>query len=192
MITSNEKKILKYLLVNFNRDGSINQIAKECKLSPNGAYKIFKKLEKEEIVKKNKIANLISYKINFTEKSRRILELSFMEQFSGKFQQRYNDLLPLREVTDVAVIFGSYLQKSNSHDLDILFIVKKSSFKRYKVLLQEQQEIIPLPIHDIVQTKEDFIDHFKDNAVLKEAVSSGLVLWGHSLLVEVIENAWKR
>jgi len=192
MLTPNEKKVLKYLLVNFNKDSSINQIGKECGLSPNGAYKILKKLERENVVTKIKISNLISYKVSFTEKSKRFLELSFMEDLEGKFLQRYNDLMPLKKVTEMAVIFGSYLKKSNPNDLDILFIFKKSNFNKYTNILKEQQGIIPVKVHDVIQTKEDFRDNFKENKVLKEAVKEGLVLWGHSFLVKVLEDVCKR
>lgn len=54
MITANERKVLKFILVHFDTEHSINQIAKECVLSPNGAYKILKKFEKEEILGKKK------------------------------------------------------------------------------------------------------------------------------------------
>ena len=58
MITINEKKILRFLLVNFNKDYSINEIARNCNLAPNGAYEILRKFEEKEILSAKKIANL--------------------------------------------------------------------------------------------------------------------------------------
>ena len=55
MLTRNEKKVLRLLLTAFDMEYSINNIAKECGLAPNGAYKILKKFEGEGILKANLI-----------------------------------------------------------------------------------------------------------------------------------------
>ncbi|HCX25140.1 MAG TPA: hypothetical protein DHN29_24720 [Cytophagales bacterium] len=79
VLTKNEKKILKYLLVHFDREFSINEIARGCNLSPNGAYKILKKFESEKILYHKKIANVRPYKINFDYwKTELILKLALM------------------------------------------------------------------------------------------------------------------
>ena len=67
MLTKNEKKVLRLLLTAFDRQYSINNIAKECGLVPNGAYKILKKFEEEGILKAKHIANIKSYSINFDD-----------------------------------------------------------------------------------------------------------------------------
>ena len=48
ILTVNEKKLLRLLAVSI-KEQSINEIAQKCELTPNGAYKILKKLEQEEI-----------------------------------------------------------------------------------------------------------------------------------------------
>ena len=65
MLSANEKKVLRLLMSSLNASYSINQIAKECKLSPNGAFKILKKFEKEGVLRAVNIANIRAYKINF-------------------------------------------------------------------------------------------------------------------------------
>ena len=45
MLTKNEKRVLRLLLTAFDKQYSINNVAKECGLVPNGAYKILKKFE---------------------------------------------------------------------------------------------------------------------------------------------------
>ncbi|MDO8656802.1 MAG: hypothetical protein Q7K45_06195, partial [Nanoarchaeota archaeon] len=85
MLTANEKKVIKYLLVNFNLDKSINEVAKDCHLSPNGALKILRKLEKESILHQKKIANIKAYKISCSSsKARHTLELAFMDKIEGR------------------------------------------------------------------------------------------------------------
>ena len=65
MLTGNEKTVLRLLMGNFDKDISINQIAKECDLAPNGALKILRKFEKEGILVFKNISNIKSYKIDY-------------------------------------------------------------------------------------------------------------------------------
>ncbi len=46
MLTENERKVLRYLAVYSKEHPSINKIARACKITPNGAYKIRKEIEK--------------------------------------------------------------------------------------------------------------------------------------------------
>ena len=64
MLTNNERKILKFLLTSFNYY-SINDISRQNNITPNGTYKILKKLENLGILYSEEIGNIKSYKINF-------------------------------------------------------------------------------------------------------------------------------
>mgnify|MGYP001617418247 CR=1 FL=1 len=134
MLTNNEKKVLRLLLTAFDRQYSINNIAKECSLAPNGAFKILKKFEKEGILKSDKIANIKSYSINFdNEKTGNILELALMPILEGRLKYRLEDFKDLKEITKVCILFGSYIDmKKEPHDLDALFAIDKDNFKNYK------------------------------------------------------------
>ncbi len=191
MLTKNEKVVLRYLLVNLNKDASINKISKECKLSPNGAYKILKKFEKEEILIQKKIANLISFKLNLKEtKTKKILELVFMDKLEGKIKYRYNDLKPLEKITSLCIIFGSYITKKDKpNDIDILFVIKKNNYTQYNLILDKVRIITPYKIHDVIQTKEDLIKNIKEESnLIYKILSEGIVLWGEDFLIEVIER----
>ena len=106
MLTLNEKKVLRLLLTSFDLDYSINQVAKQCKLAPNGAFKILKKFEEEGILKTKKIANIVSHKINFNgEKTMNILELALMPDLKGRIKYRFDDFSELKEITKACIIF---------------------------------------------------------------------------------------
>lgn len=191
MLTLNEKKVLKYLIVNFNRDKSINEVAKDCHLSPNGAYKILQKLEKEEVLYPKDIANIKSFKVSCrSPKAKRIIELAFMDTIENRLEQRYKDLLPLQKVALIGIAFGSYITDTKDPgDLDIVMVINKSQFTNYKKVLLKVQEIVPVKIHDVLQTKSDFINNlYQDNKVIKQALQQGIVLWGHDILIEVLSN----
>ncbi len=196
MITNNEKRILRFLLAHFNSDYSINEIAKKCSLAPNGAYEILKKFEEKEILLPKKIANSKSYKINFNSReTNKLLELALIPNYrESKIKYRYNDLKPLENITNLCILFGSYItKKEKPNDIDILFVIKKSNYKKYSETLGKVKIILPLKLHDVIQTKEDLTKNIKkEEKLIIEAISEGIVLWGHEFLIEVIKNAIKK
>lgn len=196
MITNNERRILRFLLAHFNSDYSINEIAKKCDLAPNGAYEILKKFEEKEILLPKKIANSKSYKINFNSReTNKLLELALIPDYrESKIKYRYNDLKPLENMTNLCILFGSYItKKEKPNDIDIFFVIEKSDYKKYSENLEKVKVILPLKLHDVIQTKEDLTKNIKkEEKLIIEAISEGIVLWGHEFLIEVIKNAIKK
>ena len=191
MLTLNDKKVVKYLLVNFNLDQSINEVAKNCHLSPNGAYKILQKLQKESILYPKNIANIKAFKVTCGSlKAKRIIELAFMDKIAGRLEHRYKDHLPFQKISPICIAFGSYItEKKHPEDFDIITIIDRSNFAQYKKTLKEIQEIMPVKIHDVLQTKQDFINNLQqDNKVIKKALQEGVVLWGYDQLIEVLSS----
>ncbi len=191
MLTVNEKKVIRYLLVNFNIDKSINEVAKDCHLSPNGAHKILQKLEAEKVLYQKNIANIKSFKLTCGSlKAKRIIEWSFMDKIEGRLEHRYKDFLPLQKVAEIGIAFGSYVTaKKIPEDFDLMLVIDKSQFTEYKKTIKMVQEVVPLKIHDVIQTKSDFINNLRqDNKVIKKALQEGIVLWGHEQLIEVLSN----
>lgn len=194
MFTINEKKVMRYLLVNFNSLHSINQVAKECNLSPNGTFKILRKFENEEILKYQKIANIKSFKINFeNDKTKNFLQLILTNKVENRIKFRFEDLKKIKNLVKICIIFGSYItQKAKPKDLDLLIILEKKNFKKYKEELNELKDIIPIKIHDIIQTEQDLKKNLKkDNKIIKKAIKKGIILWGQKELIEVFVDVSK-
>ena len=193
MLTQNEKKVLRMILTSFDTDYSINNIANECKLSPNGAYKILIKFEKEGILIPKKIANLKSYKLNFqNEKTLSILELALIADFDKKIEYRLEDLKNIRKITKSCIFFGSYLSKKDPNDLDILFILDKSNYKEYSNEIKKTKEIMPIEVHDVVQTPEDIRQNIikKDNIIMS-ILRTGTIVWGQKEIIQVIKDVYR-
>ncbi len=191
MLTVNEKKVLKVLIFSFGEDYSINEISRKCSIAPNGALKILRKLEKEGILTQKKIANINSYKINFDNiKTKNIIELSLIQDLSGKIKNRYLDLEQLKEITQSCILFGSYVYKDSPNDLDLIFIIEKKKLDKYRELSRKLYVSMPIKVHDIIQTKEDFINNIKiKDPVIIKSLREGIILWGHSIIIEAVENA---
>jgi len=192
MITSNEKNLLRYLLINFDVDYSLNELAKKLELAPNGAFEIVKKFEEIGVIISKKIANIKSYKINFANRSaKKLLELILMpDNKDEKIQHRYEDLKDLEAISGLCIIFGSYVRgKKNPNDLDVMFVIKKSNFEKFNELLGKARLRLPLKLHDVLLTKNDLRENLRNpDERLKEILKDGVVLWGQELLVEVIES----
>lgn len=193
MFTINERKVLRFLMTSFNHH-SINDIAKECGLAPNGAYKILKKLERLDIIYFEDIGKIKSYKINFNNK----LTLSYLEIAltdekinEAKIRIRIKDLNEIKHICKAAIIFGSYItDKKNPNDIDILFIFEKDKFDIYQEKLEKVKEIIPYSVHDVIQTPTDLVNNLKEkDKVIIEIIRKGVILWGHRIIVRSVKNA---
>ena len=87
MLTDNQKKVIRYLIVTKDSFPSINKVAKDNNLSPNGALKILNKLKMEGILKIKEISNIKSYYIDFEQPlSKNILEWSLISKTNNKIQ----------------------------------------------------------------------------------------------------------
>lgn len=192
ILTKNEKRLLRLLAASISKDRSINDISRACSITPNGAYKVLVKLEKEGVLKVKSIANIKSYKLDFTnENTVRLLELAFMpDTLEGRAKSRAADLKPLKEVTQACILFGSYITaKKEPGDLDVLFVLKQKNFKAYKNMLAKIRDITPAKIQDVVQTSDDTLQNLKkEDPIIITALKDGIVLWGVDVLVQVIKN----
>lgn len=193
MLTNKEKLILRLLLSCSGSDYSINQIAKECKITPNGAYKILKKFEKEGVLRINIISNIRSYKLNFdNEKTEAVLELALIDDLSGRVKYRLDDLKSLKDIASSCVLFGSYISlKREPGDLDALFLLDRANYKNYRKVLNDVRNLTPVKIHDVIQTEEDLKKNLlaKDKAVLG-ILRKGVVLWGQKVIVQVVKDVY--
>lgn len=187
MLTENESKVLRTLLMSFEEDYSINQISRICNLSPNGAMKIVKKFESLGILSVKKIANISSYKINFENlKTKSTLELALIPEIrklEEKIKFKINDLKELKEINSTFIITDS------SKNLKIFFIAKEKNFEKYKELSKKVYKTLPVKIEDILYSEENLRETLlnKDNVIIN-ALKEGIILWGQDKIINLIEN----
>lgn len=192
MLTKNEKNVLRYIMANYSIYSSINKIAKECKITPNGAYKILKKFEEEKILKFKQISNIKSYYLDFeNSKTKNIMELALSPKIiKGRIKYRAGDLEPLKKITKICILFGSYISdKKEPNDLDVLFVFDKKNYNEYKKTLNKIKEICPVAIHDVIQTEQDLVNNIKKrDKVIMNILEKGIFLWGQSTIVKVFSS----
>lgn len=190
-ITENESRTISFLLRNFYRDYNINQLARELKLSPRGAYKILKKLELQKILLSKKVGNNVIYNINFSEDlALEICQIALNEKEASPYLRTWiNDLQPLKEITEMTFLFGSILTKEKqAGDVDVLLVFEKENLSKVQEQIKKINQVKSKKIHAVIQTKEDLFSNIKkrDPAIL-EGIRTGLILWGRNVLVEAIK-----
>jgi len=193
MITKNEERVLKFIATNPGNENYVNNIARELSLAPSGGKWILANLEKRDILEHRKVGNLKCYKIKFNDKSKDLLRFIYNPELDKRLKFRKEDLKPLMGIVDAAIVFGSYLYKKDPNDIDILFIFKNKNFKKFSKELDKIKELIPIKVHDVIQTREDLISNIliKDKIVI-EALSNGKILWGEKFIVEVLKDVSKK
>jgi len=191
MITEKQSKVLKFLATGSYSENYINNIAKECSLAVSSSQWILNNLEEQGIVSHQSIGNVKSFNINFNDKSRDFLSIAYSEEINSKLENRRRELESLKDVSKVAIVFGSYLHKKDPNDMDILFVLNKSDdYNKLNDGLKEVGYVVPVKIHAILQTKKDLIGNIKKrDKIIINALREGKLLWGSKYLVEVLEDA---
>lgn len=192
-LTENEARTIEFLIRDFSEEYNINQLAKELDISPGGMFKILKRLEERDFLTKKKLGNSIFYRINYDSQS--ALEACKFALTEKKTDTPYirawvKDLDRLRPKTELAVLFGSILNKGKeARDVDVLLVLGKENLKDVENIIDKINTIKSKRIHAVYQTKEDFNKNIEkqDKAILEE-IRTGIILWGRDFLVEVIKN----
>ena len=194
MITKKQGKVLKFLATGSYSENYINNIARRCGISVSGSQWILNNLEEQDIVIHQDIGNIKSYTITFNDKSKDFLSLAYLEKLNDKIENRKRELESLNEVGKISIVFGSYLHKKDPNDIDILFILDKTSdYINFNKKLEHLRNIVPVKIHVVLQTRKDLIENInKRDKIIIEALRNGILLWGNKYLVEVLEDVNKR
>ena len=80
-ITKKEMELVLFIFKNPEKEHNANNIASKINITPMGALKIMKKLDKQGILKAKKIGKAVFYKINFSsDMACKAAELSLFEE----------------------------------------------------------------------------------------------------------------
>jgi len=195
-LTENEAGTINFLIRNFSKRYNINQLSKELKLSPRGIFKILKKLEKRNYLISDKQGNSIFYEVNYnSEDALDACKFSLSEKKMTPFLKALvKDMEELKEITKIAILFGSILTKEKeANDIDLLLIFDEKQFNKIEGEIKKINAIKSKKIHAVYQTKEDFADNIKErDKVIIEIIKAGIILWGRDLFLEVIKNEQNR
>jgi hypothetical protein len=141
VLTKNERKIILYLWRNQKLQLSINELAKQVQVTPKGTHKILKKLEQENLIKQEKIANATISKLNLNNPATKNLVQYILKseqpnltakEIIKKIEQ--NKAVIKSFGVKKLILFGSYARNEARTDSDIDFLVE---FKKNRGLFDD-------------------------------------------------------
>jgi predicted nucleotidyltransferase len=187
--------VVRCLLENTDKELNILSIAKSVKMNYKNVFDIVKRLEKEKIVTLKKFGSSNKVEIN-----RIIHPLIFEAEYERRkdILADKNILVILNQIKKdmesslyILLLFGSYAKKKQAKgsDIDLMFIVPNESFEKFEMKVNQTARLIPLPIHHMTFSEEQFLDMIKAKEfnVGKEAMKNSIILYGIENYYELIK-----
>lgn len=192
-ITNNEMKAMLTLFKDFSVSYNANSISKRINLTPMGALKILKSLEKQNVLKSKKMGKAVFYKPNFdndhTKTYLKFLLQKESEQPIPRIKRWVKELGRLQSTAEIGILFGSVLKTDDYKDIDLLLVLTQSQNKEVNRLIADINRINVKNVHVVKQLKEDLKKNLeKKDKILLDIIKNGVVLFGYTQIIEVIGN----
>ena len=190
-ISKKESEILLLIFKDFNSDYNANSISKEVDITPRGALKALKNLQKKKLVTGKNIGKAVFYKADIGDYyTFRIIETLLIEEAREKAGRWLSEFQNLFGNVEIAMIFGSIIRNAKkANDIDLLLVFKKEKHNILNKLISERRAISTKAIHLVKQTPEDINKNLeKRDEVLLNIIKNSYVLCGYDKLVEAIKN----
>jgi len=199
-------KIIGLMRKDLDKGLTILEISKKLKIGYRPAYNHISEMEKEGIIKIDKIGSAKQCSLNFfNPKTRHLLETLDIE----RKEELYKDNPKLKIIDNLIskltekfmseihsiVLFGSYAKGTvvKRSDIDLLFIVSNIKNKNLRELIEREcatyQYSYNIKISPLITDIEEFKKMLKSKElnVGKEVKNYGISLYGHELFWRIIE-----
>ena len=190
-MTSNKKKeILVLLFKDFTTKYNARSISTKVGMTPRGALKALKEFEKQQLVKAEPFGKAIQYSFNnHSLLARKTIELFLLEEAEQKYKRWIEEFKKFAEA-EILVLFGSATRNNKTYnDIDLLIVLKKENYNPLMKKIEEKNSILPKKIHPIIQTQNDIQENIqRKDAIILDAIRTGIVLKGWTTFVEVVTN----
>ncbi|MDI6737394.1 MAG: hypothetical protein QME12_02650 [Nanoarchaeota archaeon] len=192
MKTGTEMRFLLTILKSPEKDFNANSISKELKISPMGALKIARKLEKEGIISSKEMGRARFYSICF-ESPYAMQYLKFLlmreaEQALPYTKMRIREIRKIKNA-EIAVIFGSVLEKQDkANDIDVLFITSQKKFAGLKKEVEAINRVNQKKVHGIYTTLDILGISFKRHEKAVFDAVKGIVAIGEDKLLTLLKK----
>ncbi|MBI2548951.1 hypothetical protein HYW21_06385 [Candidatus Woesearchaeota archaeon] len=188
-LSDKEIEILLLLTKDLYTDYNANNITKKLDITPAGAFKAMKNLEKKGLITSKKMGKAVFYKINHEDYyAFRVVETLLIGEARQKASRWISEFHDLYKHVEIALIFGSIMrtpQKAN--DIDLLVVLKEDNYDAMRQVIERRRRLVTKPIHLIKQTPTDLLKNLRTkDKVLQNALQYGYVLYGYEQLLKVI------
>ncbi|MBU2638868.1 MAG: nucleotidyltransferase domain-containing protein [Nanoarchaeota archaeon] len=189
-LTEKEKNILLLLFKDFSSRYNARMISKLVGMTPRGALKSLKNLEKQHFVTATAFGRAILFRVDFNTLTRKNIELLLLEEAEMKHKRWVEEFKGFNEA-DIIILFGSALKKDKPYnDIDLLIVVSKEQYGSLKKKIEQKNEILPKMVHPVFQTLKDLKENLASrDKIVFDALKTGIVLKGQNKAVEAIADA---
>ncbi|MBI2971437.1 MAG: nucleotidyltransferase domain-containing protein [Candidatus Aenigmarchaeota archaeon] len=188
-MTKNEMLIVLKIFKTPEKAFNSNSITKEIGITPMGALKIMKRLEKDGILISKAAGKAVFYGINNSEYARDYVKFVLKNEaaHSPPYTKRWLNEIRKLKSADTAILFGSVLRKGkDANDIDVLVITDQSRFEKLKEEVAELNKINEKRMHVVYQIADDLQNNIaKGDKVVLNALK-GIVAFGEERLIEAI------
>jgi DNA-binding MarR family transcriptional regulator len=193
-ITKAEIKTVLRLVKSPETEYNANSLANVVGITPMGALKILKRLEKDSILKVRKVGKAFIYRINAEDDyARHYVALLLAREARYSKPQIKRWVVELKKVknAEIIILYGSILEHDNPKDIDVLVVVDKTKFLKIKKDIEEINKINIKKIHAVYQTFEDIVNNIKKrhNPILRAI--KGIVVAGEEKFIGVYNESRK-
>lgn len=191
-ITNNEMVFVLNIFKSPEVEYNANSMAKRMGISPMGALKIAKRLEKENIIKSKKLGKAKFYKLNLSSDYVRQYVKFLLKREAEKahpyIKVWIEDIKKIKSA-DAAILFGSVLRRQKeANDIDVALLIDKKRYRKSKKEIEDIDLLNTKKIHPIYQTEGDFKKNIeKGDKPLLSAIK-GIVVFGEDLIIKLLEN----
>ena len=190
-ITNNEMLFVLSIFKSPEKEYNASNMAQHLGISPMGALKIAKRLERESILKSKQIGKARIYQINmkndFAKEYIKFLLKREAERAPAYAKVWINELRKIKNA-DTAILFGSVLRKREVNDVDALLVTNQKRFSKLKKEVEDINLINIKRLHPMYQSKKDIKANIKkEDKALLNAIK-GIVAFGEDKLINLIEE----
>src|SRR3989338_2931283 len=196
MFPLNLTKIIEFLFMNIPNRYNVNQLSRELKISVGSAYKILKSLEKKSVLVSLKIGNGIYYVLNLDNKeAENVTELVLIESRNKSLSKNSHASIYAKDFKDVEklskaiILFGSILERKDTKDVDILFIIDKGKSKAVEDFCMKLSNLRPKRTNPLLMTMADFKKNIKkQDKVIADILKKGIILFGEDAVIDILRG----
>lgn len=187
-VTKNEMLIVLKIFKTPENEFNANSISKEISITPMGALKILKRLEKESILASKTAGKATFYKLNFNSdyaKDYVKFALRNEAEHAQPYVKRWVSEIRKLKNADAAVLFGSVLRKGNeANDIDVLAVTGQDKLEKLKKEIAESNKINEKHMHVVYQSKKDIKNNIKKRDKIILNALKGIATFGEDTLIE--------
>ncbi|MBU4299964.1 MAG: winged helix-turn-helix domain-containing protein [Nanoarchaeota archaeon] len=190
-ITRNEMLSVLRIFKSPEKEFNATSISKELNITPMGALKILKRLEKENILAAKVAGKATFYRINFRNdyaKDYLMFVLKREAEHSSPYVKRWITEVRKIKNADIVLIFGSVLKKEGkADDVDVLIVTSQDRFEKLNEEIKDLNQINEKEMHAIFQSSKDLEENIlRRDAVVLNALK-GIIAFGEEKLIELVK-----